>query len=71
MLYADFFGISPSSDLIGMKITHAKKLLESTDLQVAEISELCGYTNVGHFIRTFSKAAKATPLQYRKKNTLP
>ena len=67
VLYADFFGISPSADLIGMKIAHAKKLLEGTDLPIAEISELCGYANVGHFIRTFSKTAKTTPLQYRKK----
>ena len=67
VLYADFFGISPSGDMIKMKINHAKKLLESTDLAVAEISELCGYANVGHFIRTFGKIANTTPLQYRKK----
>ena len=67
VLYAEFFGTSPSADLIGMKITHAKKLLENTDLPIAEISELCGYTNVGHFIRTFSKSVNTTPLQYRKK----
>ena len=67
VLYADFFGVSPSSDLIGIKIAHARKLLESTDLPVTEVSEQCGYTNVGHFIRTFSKTAKTTPLQYRKK----
>ena len=69
VLYADFFDISPSSDLIGMKIVHAKKLLESTDLPVAEVAAQCGYANVGHFIRTFSKTAKATPLQYRKRQT--
>ena len=67
VLYADFFSISPSNDLIGAKIARAKELLESTDLQVAEISEQCGYANVGHFIRTFSKVTKSTPLQYRKK----
>ena len=67
VLYADFFGISPSSDLIEIKITHAKKLIESTDLSIAEISEQSGYTNVGHFIRTFSKMINTTPLQYRKK----
>ena len=67
VLYADFFDTSPSSDLIGMKISHAKKLLETTDLPVAEVATQCGYTNVGHFIRTFSKTANATPLQYRKK----
>ena len=67
VLYAEFFGISPSADLIRMKINYAKKLLENTDLAVAEISELCGYTNVGHFIRTFGKTANTTPLQYRKK----
>ena len=67
VLYADFFNISPRNDLIGIKINHAKKLLVTTDLPVAEISELCGYTNVGHFIRTFSKTVSTTPLQYRKK----
>ena len=66
-IYADFFGVSPGADLIEMKIAHAKKLLNNTALPIAQISELCGYTNVGHFIRTFRKLVNSTPLQYRKK----
>lgn len=66
VLYNDFFGISPVADLINIKIHHAKKLLETTRLSVKEISGMCGYSNVGYFIRLFSNHVHSTPLQYRK-----
>ncbi|MCL2285871.1 MAG: AraC family transcriptional regulator [Firmicutes bacterium] len=69
VLYMEFFKVSPRADLINIKITHAKTLLESTDMPVTEVSEVCGYTNVGHFIRIFNKHVKCTPLQYRKNFT--
>ena len=68
VLYTELLKISPSADLIGIKIAHAKKLLVGTDLPVAEVSEHCGYTSVGHFIRIFCKHAGCTPLRYRKKH---
>lgn len=67
VLYRDFFNISPGADLINIKIEHAKRLLETTDIPVAKVSAICGYAKAEHFIRIFSKQVKCTPLQYRKK----
>ena len=66
VLYNEFFGISPSVDLLSIKIEHAKMLLETGAMNVAEISVACGYKSVEHFIRIFNKYTKQTPLQYRK-----
>jgi len=66
VLYKNFFNISPNADLMNIKIELAKKLLKTADVPVAEISNTCGYTSVGYFIRLFGKQTGQTPLQYRK-----
>ena len=66
VLYSKIFHISPSSDLINMKIEHAKGLLEEGELAVAEVSAECGYDSVSNFIKLFKKHTNLTPLQYRK-----
>lgn len=66
VIYNELFGISPSADLISIRIEHAKQLLESTDKSIADISTLCGYSSVEHFIRIFNQRVRSTPLQYRK-----
>lgn len=70
VLYNDFFNMSPNADLVSIRIEHAKKLLETTDMPIADISVVCGYSSVEHFIRIFNKYVKRTPLQYRKANYL-
>ena len=67
VLYNEFLRISPSDDLIKIKIEYAKKLLESTNVSIAEVARKSGYKSVEHFIRIFTKHAYCTPLQYRKK----
>ena len=66
--YNQFFGKSPAVDLIEIKIAYAKKLLETTDMSMAEVAMECGYASVEHFIRIFKKHEKITPLKYRKNN---
>jgi len=66
VLYNDFFGLSPTVDLINIKIQYAKALLETTEFSITEISAMCGYSSVGYFIRLFCKHENCTPLKYRK-----
>jgi len=66
VLYNEFFSVPPKEDLVNIKIDYAKRLLETTDMHVAEVSSMCGYTSVEHFIRIFNKRVGHTPLQYRK-----
>lgn len=49
-----------------IRITEAKRLLRSTDRQVADISRKVGYNNVAHFNRIFKSSEGVTPNQYRK-----
>ncbi|MDG5816337.1 AraC family transcriptional regulator [Chitinispirillales bacterium ANBcel5] len=54
--------------LNSIRITEAKRLLRSTDRQIAEISRKVGYNNVAHFNRMFKITEGVTPNQYRKKS---
>ena len=66
VIYGQFFGKSPAADLIDIKTSHAKKLLETTNMPISEVATECGYSSVEHFIRIFRKYEKITPLKYRK-----
>ena len=66
VIYSQFFGKSAVTDLIEIKINHAKKLLETADKSISEIAAECGYSSVEHFIRIFGKHVHTAPLQYRK-----
>ena len=70
VLYNNFFGIPPNSDLINIRVEYAKRLLTETDLLISEIAIECGYESVEYFIRMFKTITKKTPLQYRKRPDL-
>ena len=64
-LLKEEFGISFSQLYPQIKIEWSKKLLEQTDLHVAEISEKLGFEESSYFIRIFKKREGITPLKYR------
>jgi AraC family transcriptional regulator of arabinose operon len=64
-LYKTTFNTTISADIMTSRIEYAKYLLFSTDIQIREISELCGYKNDVHFMRTFKAALGVTPSEYR------
>lgn len=68
MLYHKQFGISPRDDLVYFRMSYAKQLLKTTDTDISEISEICGYKCCENFIRVFRNRFGITPLQYRKKH---
>ena len=70
VLYNEFLGRSPSADLIQIKIEYAKKMLETSNISIAEVASRSGYKSVEHFIRIFTKHVAYTPLQYRKKSNM-
>lgn len=49
-----------------IRITEAKKLLESTDKKILDIAMMVGYNSLGHFNRTFKKIENQTPREYKK-----
>lgn len=48
------------------RIGEAKKLLEQTDIRVAEISHRVGYENEKHFMKIFRSVCGVSPTEYRK-----
>ena len=58
-------GLSPINYLIQVRLQKARKLLRESDLEIADISALTGFTDVSHFIKCFKKNFKLTPFKYR------
>ena len=52
--------------LTDIRLNRAKKLMETTDLKMYEISDRVGYNNVEHFSRMFKKHFGISPGDYKK-----
>lgn len=50
------------------RLDYARRLLESTQLQILEIAMECGFENPSHFHKLFKTHFGDTPLQFRKKS---
>ena len=64
--YRRMFGTSVMTDVTKGRIDRAKRLLSSTNLNIREIAQRCGYANEYNFIRRFRKQTGQTPTEYRK-----
>lgn len=64
--FKHFVGYTPNEYLLLVRLNHAKGLLRSTDLPVAQIAYDVGIQNVSHFINLFKKHEGTTPSHYRK-----
>lgn len=60
------FHLTLTQYLMHLRLTHARHLLESSNLPVTEVALQSGFSNVSHFIRSFHTAFQVSPLQYRK-----
>ena len=64
--YKKCFGITFHQDRIAARITKAKYYLATTKMDLAEISEKCGYVDHKYFQRQFAATTGVPALQYRK-----
>ena len=62
-------GIPPTEYITLQKIKYAKKLLETTDLSVTELSCDLGFSSSNYFSTVFKKILNITPQQYKKNFT--
>lgn len=53
--------------LTDLRIQHSVELLTQTNLSITEIAETCGFSNSSNFSRSFRKALKSSPSEFRKK----
>jgi AraC family cel operon transcriptional repressor len=59
-------GLTPTSLITQIRLEHARRLLERTDLSVLDVAQSSGFTNMSLFHRRFRAATNLTPLRYRK-----
>ncbi|MBC8009306.1 MAG: helix-turn-helix domain-containing protein [Burkholderiales bacterium] len=60
-----FYGVTPSELLNQARIERARHLLRTTDAKVITIAFECGFGNMAHFHRVFSRLTGRTPNQLR------
>ncbi len=63
--YKKHFGVAVTEDKITARINRAQFYLTSTNLSLAEISELCGYKDEVYFMKQFKQRTNLTPTEYR------
>ena len=64
-LFKDFTGMTPYRYMIIERVNVAKKLLQTTNMKISEISLMVGFADQGNFIRTFKSISGVTPKEYR------
>lgn len=64
-IFKEFTGTTPNEYIINLKMSHAKKILVSTDKTLEEISEILGYTSASSFIRAFKFSVGLTPKAFK------
>ena len=61
-------GTSPVQYLISYRLMEGIKLIEGTDLQIAEISYRIGFESPSHFSRSFRASYGFSPSQWRRRS---
>ena len=59
-------GVSPIQYLINKRIAHAKHLLSTSDMPIAQIATECGYDDPVYFSQVFKRITEFSPKEYRK-----
>lgn len=65
-LMKTYTGTTLRQYLINYRIETAKRYIRETNIQIAKISELCGYSNFSNFSTEFKRKTGLTPSVYRK-----
>lgn len=65
-LFKSEIGVNFLAYLTNIRMENAKKLLISTSLSIAEISQKSGYADYRVFTKSFKKVEGVTPSQYRR-----
>ncbi|SRR6266851_2459915 len=66
-IFREVTGVSPGRFLSALRLQEAKRLLVSTSLSVADISNQVGYTSVGTFSSRFKSRVGVAPTMYRQR----
>lgn len=56
---------TPIKYLNTVRVNHARHLLQTTELNIYEVAEACGYSESAYFCKVFKSLVSVTPLAYR------
>lgn len=65
-LFNKYVHLSPINYVIEYRLQKAKELLDTSDLNMTEISNRCGFHSSSYFTEMFKKQYNMTPREYRK-----
>ena len=65
--FKENFHMTVNGFIIKTRLEKAKRLLRTTELSLAEISNECGFADYNYFIRIFNKHVGVTPFLFRRK----
>lgn len=65
-LFSQAYGVTPIQLLTRVRLDHARDLLVTTSLPIAEIAEASGFPDQSYFSRVFRSVVGGTPREYRR-----
>lgn len=65
--FKQFYGVTPYAYYLDVKITHAKYLLQRTNLPIKQIADRLGYRSDRYFSKRFREIVGITATDFRKK----
>ncbi len=64
-IFKKAFGVTLNEYIVQERISHAQRMLISTDKSIADISFECGFNSIGRFNAAFRKINQCTPREFR------
>jgi len=65
-LFSEVLGVTPHQYLVRSRLRHAARRLADDDSPVTDIAYDVGFADLSNFVRTFHRAAGASPLKFRQ-----
>jgi AraC-like DNA-binding protein len=65
-LFSDVLGVTPHQYLVRSRLRHAARRLADDDSPITDIAYDVGFNDLSNFVRTFHRAAGASPLRFRQ-----
>ena len=60
-------GVTPHQHLVRARLRRAVRLLSASDLSVTDVAYDCGFADLSNFVRSFRRAAGASPGEFRRR----
>lgn len=64
--FKEIVSVTPGIYIRDLRLSHSKKLLETTEMSIASIATECGFFDSSHYELNFKKIFHCTPKEYRK-----